>query len=178
MTVVANMTETPIVIAESGGADRNSVAPGVIATSDEKLSWLKRGHVPSLDGLRGVSVLLVCFCHGAATYGSPVSSRLYPLAAWGGIGVDVFFVISGFIITLLLLRERDRTGSVSIRCFYLRRLLRIAPAFVVFLLFVAVLGILRMIELPAAEPDCGRNLHHKHLWCGRLGGRAYLVAFG
>jgi peptidoglycan/LPS O-acetylase OafA/YrhL len=65
--------------------------------------------------------------------------------------VDVFFVISGFIITLLLLRERERRGTVSVPGFYLRRVLRIVPAYLMFLVFVAVLGMSRVIELPAVS---------------------------
>jgi peptidoglycan/LPS O-acetylase OafA/YrhL len=86
--------------------------------------WLRGGHVPSLDGLRGASIILVLAAH------------LLPsqLSFAGNLGVDLFFIISGFIITLLLLREQERTGTLSLKNFYVRRALRILPAYGAFLL--------------------------------------------
>jgi peptidoglycan/LPS O-acetylase OafA/YrhL len=77
------------------------------------------GRIPSLDGLRAVAVLLVIFNH----LGVPHAPE--------GRGILTFFVLSGFLITWTLLRESDRCGSVSIRDFYIRRGLRIFPAFYV-----------------------------------------------
>lgn len=75
---------------------------------------------PEIEGMRGVAVLLVVLFHaGIAGVGG------------GFIGVDVFFVISGFLITGLLLRERELTGSVDLVRFYARRARRILPAAVV-----------------------------------------------
>ena len=87
-------------------------------------SWVGGGHIPGLDGLRAVAILMVITSHLSL-------QRLY---AFGAIGVDLFFVLSGFLITLLLLRERDRTSTISLRGFYIRRALRILPAYFVFLL--------------------------------------------
>jgi peptidoglycan/LPS O-acetylase OafA/YrhL len=77
------------------------------------------GRIPSLDGLRAVAVLLVIFNH----LGVPHAPE--------GRGILTFFVLSGFLITWTLLRESERCGSVSIRDFYVRRGLRIFPAFYV-----------------------------------------------
>jgi peptidoglycan/LPS O-acetylase OafA/YrhL len=74
------------------------------------------GFRPDVEGLRGVAVLLVVLFHA----GLPV--------AGGFIGVDVFFVISGFLITGLLLREHEHTGRVSLTRFYARRMRRLLPA--------------------------------------------------
>jgi peptidoglycan/LPS O-acetylase OafA/YrhL len=71
---------------------------------------------PDLEGLRGVAVLLVLAYHA----GLPV--------AGGFIGVDVFFVLSGFLITGLLVRERERRGRIGVTAFYARRVRRILPA--------------------------------------------------
>jgi len=75
------------------------------------------GYRPGLDGLRAVAILSVMAGH---TWG-----WLFPGSF---IGVDIFFVLSGFLITTLLLEERARTGRVSLRKFYARRALRLLPA--------------------------------------------------
>src|ERR1700735_4971110 len=81
-------------------------------------------HLPCLDGLRAVAVSLVIVTH----FGYP---------ALGGLGVSIFFVLSGFLITTLLLRELEATGTVSLQGFYARRSLRIFPADYTFLAFSA-----------------------------------------
>lgn len=81
----------------------------IAATSRKSSRW--RG----LDGLRAFAVLLVLACH-------------FGFHAQGGIvGVDVFFVLSGFLITSLLLKERDKTGQISYRDFWARRAYRLFP---------------------------------------------------
>jgi peptidoglycan/LPS O-acetylase OafA/YrhL len=77
-------------------------------------------NIPSLDGLRAISVVLVVLVHLKVPYIPEVH------------GVLTFFVLSGFLITWLLLKESERSGAVSIRDFYIRRALRIFPAFYVF----------------------------------------------
>jgi peptidoglycan/LPS O-acetylase OafA/YrhL len=86
----------------------------------------RAGFRPDIEGLRGVAVLLVVLGH---------------LAGWprgGFVGVDVFFVISGFLITGLLVREREATGRVSLTRFYLRRARRLLPAGVLVLVVTDV----------------------------------------
>jgi peptidoglycan/LPS O-acetylase OafA/YrhL len=83
----------------------------------------------SLDVLRAIAVLMVIVSH-------------YTLYAWmqvGNAGVDLFFVLSGFLISGLLFREIEKTGTVSILRFYLRRSLKIYPAFYFFLAVTALL---------------------------------------
>jgi peptidoglycan/LPS O-acetylase OafA/YrhL len=91
----------------------------------------------SLDGLRAISILAVVWHH---THGALVG---WPIAGRGFLGVDLFFVISGFLIVTLLLRERRRTGTTSIRKFYLRRFLRIFPPYYLTLAFVAAVAFLK-----------------------------------
>jgi len=86
------------------------------------------GHIPSLDGLRAFSVLLVLIGHVAATHGAPLWLDKPAITSLGNIGVRFFFLISGFLITTLLLREHARTGRIDLGQFYLRRAYRILPA--------------------------------------------------
>lgn len=86
---------------------------------------MKDGHFayrPELDGLRAVAILSVIGAH----------STDWPRS--GGFGVDLFFVLSGFLITTLLLQERQATGAIALGAFYRRRVLRLAPAFAVYVI--------------------------------------------
>lgn len=99
---------------------------------------VKARHFASLDGFRAISVFLVVLAHSESHAVRRVTDHL---VKWdiGNLGVRTFFVISGFLITSLLLTEKDTTGAISLRRFYFRRMLRILPAYSVFLLVVALL---------------------------------------
>jgi peptidoglycan/LPS O-acetylase OafA/YrhL len=84
-----------------------------------------RRRIDSLDGLRALAVLLVFATHTGAGF-----------AKGGWFGVDIFFVLSGYLITSILLREHDETGTVNVNFFYLRRALRLIPALVVVVVIV------------------------------------------
>jgi peptidoglycan/LPS O-acetylase OafA/YrhL len=110
--------------------------------------WLDRGRIPCLDGLRAVSIALVLVEHGALTVGFPHTGTFGGvLGNLGGIGVDVFFAISGFLITLLVVRELRRTGTLSLKGFYARRFLRLMPAAAVVLLTVFVLQLIGHVQM-------------------------------
>jgi peptidoglycan/LPS O-acetylase OafA/YrhL len=94
--------------------------------------------VPGLDGLRGISIILVLCAHFARTPDFYSPALWNPISALGNLGVRIFFVISGYIITLLLLREAEKTGKISVGQFYLRRVLRIFPASYAFILFITI----------------------------------------
>ena len=84
---------------------------------------------------------MVLVSHGGTTVPIPEWKYLFPLS-WignGPYGVTVFFVLSGYLITSILMREYDATGRIDIKAFYCRRILRIFPAFYTFLLFIAFL---------------------------------------
>jgi len=100
-----------------------------------------RHDIPSLDGLRALAIVIVVLSHTRAVLPAGVAqSGLFRYTVGGGLhGVQVFFVISGYIITTLLLREFDRTGEISLPRFYARRILRIFPAFYLYLLALGVL---------------------------------------
>ena len=93
---------------------------------------------PELDGLRAIAVLSVMFVHsnligrGADLRGAGTS--MPHLLSGGVFGVDIFFVLSGFLITSLLLQEHERTGRIDFLAFYMRRALRLLPAMALLLL--------------------------------------------
>jgi peptidoglycan/LPS O-acetylase OafA/YrhL len=95
-----------------------------------------------LDGLRGLAILLVLSFH-------------LGLLPGGSLGVDVFFVLSGFLITVLLVEEWQRRGAISLRAFYLRRALRLWPAFFT-LLFI--LGLSSLLLEPHAATARRREI--------------------
>ena len=98
------------------------------------------GRLPSLDGLRAVAIAFVIVGHASGTAGFPRSLRvLTDRLPSAHFGVEIFFVISGFIITHLLRREESTSGRISLRNFYVRRVVRIVPALAVYLACVALL---------------------------------------
>src|SRR3990167_252220 len=102
------------------------------------------GFRPDIEGLRGIAVLLVVLFHA----GLPIPG--------GFIGVDVFFVISGFLITGLLVREHERTGRVSLSNFYARRIRRLLPAAAVVVLVTlgGAFAFIGLLDRPSVMTDC------------------------
>jgi peptidoglycan/LPS O-acetylase OafA/YrhL len=97
---------------------------------------------PSLDGWRAMSIIMVLGSHCKAVAGFPKSlDRVFYWLFDGDLGVRCFFVISGFLISYLLLKENNQAGSVSLRKFYIRRALRILPVYFAFLLVMFLLQI-------------------------------------
>ncbi len=84
---------------------------------------------PDIDGLRALAVILVVSYHAG-----------FPWLPGGFVGVDIFFVISGFLITGLLLDERKRTGRMDLRAFWARRIARLAPALLIVVLVTLFLS--------------------------------------
>lgn len=110
------------------------------------------GRIVGLDGLRGISILLVLAGHGWSTLPSTWGfAVLAPYLANAKLGVQTFFVISGFLITYLLRREREKTGTISLKAFYVRRVLRIFPALYVFLLVLTLIRKLGWISTTYAD---------------------------
>jgi peptidoglycan/LPS O-acetylase OafA/YrhL len=105
--------------------------------------------IPSLDGCRAISILLVILSHLCDTPSfqafNPYARMIYH---FGPFGVKVFFVISGFLITTLLLNEERKNGRISIKMFYIRRAFRIWPVAYTFILVLAILTWKNWITLP------------------------------
>lgn len=111
-------------------------------------------HIPSLDGLRAFSFGLVFLAHAGL-------GQIIP----GGFGVTVFFFLSGFLITTLMRLEVEKTGTVSLSKFYIRRVLRILPPFYLVLIAataLTALGVLRWQLEPRAV--AAQFLHYANYW--------------
>ena len=93
-------------------------------------------HLPALDGVRGLAAIAVVWYHIDLIVG-------YRRFEGGFLGVDVFFVLSGCLITMLLVGEHDRFDGITLRAFYARRGLRLLPALAVVTVLVLALGVWR-----------------------------------
>lgn len=96
--------------------------------------------IPSLDGLRAVSILVVIASHAIVTPGFTFAPFRYFIEGFvtGDLGVNIFFVISGYIITQILRKEETASGRISLKNFYTRRILRIFPVYYFFLFVVFI----------------------------------------
>ncbi len=106
-----------------------------------------RGNVPTLDVLRSIAILVVFSGHFAFEFQGKAWVQKLPMFFWGWTGVDLFFVLSGFLIGTQLWKEVKRTDKIRIGRFLLRRGLRIWPLYYSFVAFVAIEGLF------------GRNIH-------------------
>jgi len=116
--------------------------------------------IPSLDGLRAISISLVLAGHWAELrYHADVAG------AFANLGVRIFFIISGYLITTLLLKEYEKTSTIRLREFYVRRAYRILPAAMVFMLpvFLIFWRELRWYHIAAAGLYLA-NFDYAHPW--------------
>lgn len=129
-------------------ADRNSVteAPPVPKAPKADARHGQTGRIPDLDGLRGIAILLVCLFHFNSVATTPgLFGRLVDtlfLHLW--FGVDLFFVLSGFLITKILLEAKGSASYFS--AFYMRRVLRIFPLYYLTLLVYLFVSIVRQLH--------------------------------
>ncbi len=151
---------------------RDAAASGNSTVTDERPSATgstpSLGYLPGLDGIRAIAVLAVLVFHSAL-----------PWLPGGFLGVDVFFVLSGFLITTLLLQEVERTGRIHFRTFYLRRARRLLPA--LFLVFIAS-AVLAVIFAPDAaarlREDIVASTFYVGNWWNILSDQSYFQAVG
>jgi peptidoglycan/LPS O-acetylase OafA/YrhL len=128
---------------------------GAAATHAGSMSKISP-HFPSLDGLRTVSFLLVFLAHSGLQDRVP-----------GGFGVTTFFFLSGFLITSLMRFEETRTGTVSLKNFYLRRIFRILPPFYLILVTATLFAILGLVPANGSielRPSMALAFHYGNYW--------------
>jgi peptidoglycan/LPS O-acetylase OafA/YrhL len=141
--------------------------------------------LPGLDGLRALSISLVILHHVERTEGFPALALLKHVLSKGNVGVQIFFIISGFLITWLLLGEEEKTGHISLKGFYYRRALRILPPAFVYLAVVAAVAKLRALPVTSGELlssaffvrnlDPGHSIYTRHYWSLAIEEQFYLV---
>src|SRR5215831_9782405 len=141
------------------------------------------GRIPSLDGLRAISILLVVAGHSFDEGRSPLLFELF--GHLGNYGVRIFFIISGFLITTLLLKEYTKTETISLRSFYLRRALRIFPAFYVYVAVICILAVLGVVSLLRGDVlhavtytmnyHTTRGWYLNHIWSLSVEEQFYLI---
>jgi peptidoglycan/LPS O-acetylase OafA/YrhL len=141
--------------------------------------------IPSLDGLRAISITLVLVSHLAGTRHFAMSAAQGNIFALGELGVHVFFVISGYLITRLLLEELDRRQHISIGRFYLRRTLRIFPPYYTLIAVLVAAQAAGWLELAPHDAvraltytsnyDAGRSWYIGHTWSLSVEEQFYLL---
>lgn len=100
--------------------------------------------IKGLDGVRGISIILVILAHLGVFEVLPIE---YEFLISGRTGVEIFFVLSGYLITHLLIIECNSNGNINLRNFYVRRILRIMPAYWAFLIFCTLISIAGFIRI-------------------------------
>ena len=132
------------------------------------------GHIPALDGVRGLAILAVLLFHFGTPPNpkGPVDAAITWLLAYGALGVDLFFVLSGFLITGIL--YDTRTDPAYFRNFYMRRVLRIFP------LYYGVLVIVFFVvpAVPALHGSEIAGLRSQQAWAWLYGVNVYLAIHG
>jgi peptidoglycan/LPS O-acetylase OafA/YrhL len=143
----------------------------------------KLAHLRSLDGLRAISIFLVFLGHLSGTRGFLTVDL--NIGNYAQLGVKVFFVISGFLITRLMLQERAKNGRVSLKLFYARRALRLFPASYTFIACVCLLSLAGIFYLRPTDiwhaitytvnflPNRGKQIGH--LWSLSVEEQFYLI---
>ncbi len=152
--------------AQLGRSQRNLNPASPVAVTSATDGLL--GYRPALDGIRAVAVLAVIAYH----FG-------YRWAPGGFLGVDMFFVLSGYLITSLLLAEHARTGRIALRQFWLRRARRLLPALFLMLIAVSVwIGLYAArFELPMRRDDLFWTLFYGSNWHLIQSGQDYFAQF-
>lgn len=113
---------------------------------------VKKPRIPHLDGLRGIAILCVIASHAKTSVGVVVPSVIDSIwTGLGGRGVSLFFALSGYLITNLLIAEKANHGKIDLAKFYARRSLRIIPAFVLYISCIWSLVYWGILAIPSSD---------------------------
>jgi peptidoglycan/LPS O-acetylase OafA/YrhL len=177
------LLDREVVCPASPGKLSELASPALNETQRNVIAPTLPRHIPSLDGLRAISIALVLLAHVAGTRNAP--AFLDAFFQVGNLGVKVFFEISGFLITTLLLRELSTTGQISLKDFYLRRAFRIVPACYVYILVIGVLSLGGIVVLYPNDMlhaitytmnyHIDRSWYLNHLWSLAVEEQFYLL---
>jgi len=120
--------------------------------SDTAATSTLKGYIPTLDGWRAVAILAVIASHAGHSYSAASGTEsFFDRISSGTHGVNLFFAISGLLITSRLLEEWDTSGGISLKRFYTRRAFRILPPALLYLGVVALLGALGLLPVIWSE---------------------------
>jgi peptidoglycan/LPS O-acetylase OafA/YrhL len=166
--LTAALAECHHVSAPSNRGGAMTAAPAITKPLDSK------GHMPALDGVRGLAVLMVLLVHfvGGMLPTNSLERAIGYVTGYGAYGVDLFFVLSGFLITGILYDARDT--NAYFRNFYMRRLLRIFP------LYYGVLALLFFVAplIPLLQGATLDNLVTRQAWAWLYGVNLYTTIRG
>ncbi|MCS3801780.1 acyltransferase family protein [Niastella sp. OAS944] len=136
----------------------------------------------TLDGLRAISILFVLVAHFSRSEHQPAVTYIF---GGGTLGVHIFFVLSGFLITALLLKEKITTGYISLRDFYIRRFFRIIPVAFLFLLVLFIMDLFLPLNLKGKDflrvvtftenLSLTNNWYTHHFWSLSVEEQFYLI---
>lgn len=143
--------------------------------------------IKGLDGLRGIAVLLVIISHISFWNRLGFDNNFTSIMMNGDFGVRLFFVLSGFLITFLLLNEKITKGSINLKTFWIRRFLRLMPVYYVAILFTFIIELIGLIRIPNCSyyyaltytynfvtPDCNWK-GFSHFWSLAVEEHFYLL---
>lgn len=141
--------------------------------------------IPSLDGIRGILLIVVLSAHTLGTRNFPISREAIPMEGFAYTAMRIFFIISGFLITGILLNEVKRRGSINLLRFYFKRTFRIFPAYYLFLGAVAAATAAGLIQLKPGDMahalsytsnyNADRAWHVGHTWSLSVEEQFYLL---
>lgn len=121
---------------------------GKLSNEDKSPDFLTSSYLPSLDGWRAVGVTMVLLGHAKLSRGVPsIIHKFLDRAVYAELGVQIFFVLSGFLITIILIKTKEKFKTVFLKAFYIKRALRILPVFYLYLIILLLLNLLIDLDL-------------------------------